>query len=147
MKTQSILAVVAAIFATATSSIAQITTGWQSPLTSTTYTWSDPANWVDGDINGIFSNGLVGSGKTYPVIVFTNDATYPWVVEGDAAKSGNAGVASSTSTITTTATAAEGDIVQFDFKAWGEGTSTFWDHCDFYIDGTRVLYYGAYDND
>ena len=75
MKTQSILAVVAAIFATATSSIAQITTGWQSPLTSTTYTWSDPANWVDGDINGIFSNGLVGSGKTYPVIVFTNDAT------------------------------------------------------------------------
>ena len=75
MKKQSTLAIAAAILASATTAMAQITTGWQSPLTTTTYTWSDTANWVDGDINGVFSNGLVGSGKTYPTIVFTNDAT------------------------------------------------------------------------
>ncbi|MBQ7060701.1 MAG: hypothetical protein IJM85_02845, partial [Clostridia bacterium] len=79
-------------------------------------------------------------------LVFTNDATYPWVVDGDAAKSGNAGIASSTSTISTTVTAVEGDVLQFDFKAWGEGSGTFWDHCDCYVDSTRVLYYGAHDN-
>ena len=66
-----------AIAALAVTASAQITTGWQSPLTTTTYTWSDTANWVDGEINGIFSNGLVGSGKTYPTIVFTADETLP----------------------------------------------------------------------
>lgn len=55
-------------------SLADITTGWKSPLTSTTYTWSDTVNWVDDEINGIFSEGLVGSGKTYPNIVFSADA-------------------------------------------------------------------------
>lgn len=50
-------------------------TGWQSPLDGGTYTWSDTANWVNGEINGIFSEELVGSGKTYPTIVFSADAT------------------------------------------------------------------------
>ncbi|MBO4563018.1 MAG: choice-of-anchor J domain-containing protein [Clostridia bacterium] len=84
-------------------------------------------------------------------IHFENDANYPWVVmtEGNReyAQSGNGGSASTSSTITATVTAEEGDIVQYDFKAWGEGSSTYWDHCDFSIDGSRVLYYGAYDND
>ena len=80
-------------------------------------------------------------------LVFTNDATYPWVIVGDAAQSGNAGVASSTSAVQTTVTAVEGDIVQFDYKAWGEGSYTFWDHCDFAIDGNVVMTYGALDND
>ena len=67
----------AAIVAMAVTASAEITTGWQSPLTTTTYTWSDTNNWVDGEINGIFSEGLVGSGKTYPTIVFSDDATLP----------------------------------------------------------------------
>ncbi len=79
-------------------------------------------------------------------LVFTSEGQYPWVVEGDAAKSSNEGVASSTSEVSTTVTAAAGDIVQFDFKAWGEGSSTYWDHCDFAIDGSVMFTQGAYDN-
>ncbi|MBR0157242.1 MAG: hypothetical protein IJM20_06975, partial [Clostridia bacterium] len=60
-------------------------------------------------------------------LTFTNDATYPWIIAGDAAQSGNAGVASSESSITTTVTAAEGDIVQFDYQAWGEGSNDSYD--------------------
>jgi len=78
MKTTiKLFAILAIVFTGATASLAEITTGWQSPLTSTTYTWSDTANWVNGEINGIFSEGLVGSGKTYPTILFTDDATLP----------------------------------------------------------------------
>ena len=84
-------------------------------------------------------------------IHFETSGTYPWVVdnEGDReyAHSSNAGVASSTSTLTTTVTAVAGEIIQFEFKAWGEGSSTFWDHCDFLIDGQQQFTYGAYDND
>ena len=68
------IAILAIVFTGATASLAEITTGWQSPLDGT-YTWSDTANWVNGDINGIFSDGLVGSGKTYPTILFSADAT------------------------------------------------------------------------
>lgn len=58
-------------------------------------------------------------------LVFVSEGTYPWVVDGDAAMSGNAGVNSSISAVSTTVAAVEGDIVQFDFKAWGEGSGTF----------------------
>ena len=84
-------------------------------------------------------------------IHFVSEGDYPWITaeEGDRfyAMSGNAGISSSTSTVSAVITAEEGDILQFDFKAWGEGSGNFWDHCDFYIDGERVLYYGAYDNE
>ena len=84
-------------------------------------------------------------------IHFESEGQYPWITleEGDRffAQSGNAGVASSSSTLTTTVEAAAGDIVQFDFKAWGEGSYTFWDHCDFLVNGTQVFTYGAEDND
>lgn len=76
MKTAvKLFAILAIVLTGATVSLADITTGWQSPLSTANYTWSDTANWVDGEINGIFSDGLVGSGKTYPTIVFTADAT------------------------------------------------------------------------
>ena len=82
---------------------------------------------------------------------FESEGEYPWftVEEGDRfyAQSGNAGVNSSSSTLTTTVTLEAGAVISFDFKAWGEGANSFWDHCDFYVNGTRVLYYGAYDND
>ena len=76
MKTTiKLFAILVSVFTSATASLADITTGWQSPLSTETYTWSDTANWVDGEINGIFSDGLVGSGKTFPNIIFTADAT------------------------------------------------------------------------
>ena len=75
--TVKLFAILVIVSVCATASLADITTGWQSPLTSTTYTWSDTANWVNGEINGIFSDGLVGSGKTSPTIVFSSDATLP----------------------------------------------------------------------
>ncbi|MBO6061095.1 MAG: Ig-like domain-containing protein, partial [Clostridia bacterium] len=84
-------------------------------------------------------------------IQFVSGGDYPWEVvteEGGRtyAKNGNSGVHSSTSELTATVMADEVDILAFEFKAWGEGTSTFWDHCDFYVDNVRIMYYGAYNN-
>lgn len=84
---------------------------------------------------------------------FETSADYPWTVEteGDReyAMSGNAGVGNSTSTITATVSANEGDIVKFDYKAWGEGSndSYDWDNCRFYVDNNLIFRYGAHDND
>ena len=82
---------------------------------------------------------------------FTNDATYPWIVEIDGdriyAMSGNGGVNSSVSTLTLVVNAAEGDALSFDFKAWGEGSSTIYDHCIFSVDDEPQFDYGAYQND
>ena len=84
-------------------------------------------------------------------IHFHTTGTYPWAVVDDGtrvyAKNGNSGVHSSESILTATVNANAGDLVSFDFKAWGEGATTFWDHCDFYVDGVRVMYYGAYNNE
>lgn len=83
-------------------------------------------------------------------IHFESTGDYPWIVmqEGDDiyAQSGNAGVSNSTSVLTATVTAADGDILEFDFKAWGEGSSTFWDRCSFYINGVEQVAYGAHKN-
>lgn len=62
------------------------------------------------------------------------------------AQSGNAGVANSSSVMTATVTAVEGDILEFDFKAWGEGTSTLHDICSFSINGVEQIAYGEYQN-
>ncbi|MBR5948050.1 MAG: dockerin type I repeat-containing protein [Clostridia bacterium] len=82
---------------------------------------------------------------------FESTGNYPWVtaVDGDRiyAKSGNTGVDSSDSVLSTVITANAGDRVSFEFKAWGEGTSTYWDYCEFAIDGERLGYWGAYQND
>ena len=81
---------------------------------------------------------------------FESTGTYPWVigVEGDRiyAYSGNAGAASTESVLTTVIEANNGDRVSFEFKAWGEGMSTYWDYCEFAIDGERVGYWGEYQN-
>ena len=82
-------------------------------------------------------------------ISFTSTGTYPWTVEGDGtrvfAQSGNAGVASTTSTMTASVSLSKASILTFDFKAWGEGTS--YDKCIFLIDGVEQFSYGARDND
>ena len=81
--------------------------------------------------------------------LFTNDDTYPWTIESPGhnsnycMRSGNATVASSTSAISMTITFNNPGFFYFDSHCMGEGTSTFWDHCDFSIDGTVVYTHGA----
>lgn len=82
---------------------------------------------------------------------FQNDSDYPWIVTSTDAsdgtycmKSGNAGVASSSSFITATRTYEEDGYVCFDAKCMGEGTA--WDVCSFYIDGEVQFSYGALGN-
>ncbi len=81
----------------------------------------------------------------------TSIGAYPWteVTEGGRtyAMSGNAGVASSTSEMTTTVKVTLLSRLSFDFKAWGEGSSTAWDKCEFLVDGVSQFAYGARQND
>ena len=78
---------------------------------------------------------------------FSNTSSYPWTIVSDngsnVMKSSNSGVASSTSTISATVNYVSDGTVSFDALCQGEGTSTFWDHCDFAIDGTVMLTCGA----
>lgn len=82
---------------------------------------------------------------------FESDCDYPWEVttQGDRmfAMPSNAGVANSTSTLSTTVTLASKTTLSFDFKAWGEGSDTAWDACVFAIDGQEQFRYGALQND
>ena len=82
-----------------------------------------------------FANGIPAG--------WTNDATHPWTIVDGHIQSGNAGVSSSTSEISVTMTYPSDGFIAFDAECKGEGTSYYWDHCDFYIDTTRVLYAGA----
>ena len=93
--------------------IADITT-----LVNADFTESIPANWA-------------------------NNATYPWTIVNGYMQSGNAGVNNSTSSISITVTFPADGTVEFDAECMGEGSSTYYDHCDFLIDGTRELYAGA----
>lgn len=83
-------------------------------------------------------------------IQFVSTGDYPWTVAEEGSRqyamSGNAGVKSSSSTVTATVTAKAGDVLSFDFKAWGEGSSTIWDKCSFSINGEEQTAYGAYQN-
>ena len=84
---------------------------------------------------------------------FTNDETYPWIVidttddDGNAVqciRSGNRGVHSSTSAIEITQTFAAAGHISFAALCKGEGTSTAWDKCIFYIDDEAQFTYGAH---
>ncbi|MBR5673045.1 MAG: leucine-rich repeat protein [Muribaculaceae bacterium] len=99
-----------------------------------TYTLDEALNVEGGDLH--FTTGGV-----YPWIVMVSDDDVPY------AQSGNAGVSSTTSTLTATVTAVDGDILSFDFKAWGEGSSTIWDRCSFSINGVEQIACGAYQNE
>lgn len=85
-------------------------------------------------------------------INFTSTGSYPWMVMADGgglyAQSGNYGIHSSSSTLTATVTVPTGGAsLTFDFKAWGEGSTTIYDKCIFSVDGTQQYSYGARDND
>ena len=86
-------------------------------------------------IDADFANGIPSD--------WANSSSYPWSVVDGHMESGNAGVASSTSSISVTATFLADGTVEFDAECMGEGTSTYWDHCDFYIDEERMVYAGA----
>ena len=86
-------------------------------------------------LNVNFANGIPSN--------WTNSTPYPWTVTDGYIKSSNAGVASSTSSISVTVTFPANGTVEFDADCMGEGTGTYFDHCDFTIDGTRLLYVGA----
>ena len=94
------------------------------------------------------SNALNIEGGT---ICFASSGDYPWTVvtEGGRtfAQSGNAGQHGSSSVLTATVTLNSPMTLFFDFKAWGEGTSTAWDKCEFLVDGVSQFSYGARQND
>ena len=86
---------------------------------------------------------------------WTNDATYPWTVVSESQgsghsgtyciKSGNSGVNSSSSSISATFTFAGDGSISFLGGCWGEGTSSLYDKCIFYIDDVQQFAYGALD--
>ena len=94
------------------------------------------------DLSAAVSNGA---------FTVTSFGEYPWIetTEGDRiyAQSSNASVASSTSVMTSTVKVYSSSILSFDFKAWGEGSSTPWDICEFLVDGVIRFAYGARQND
>ena len=98
-----------------------------------TYTLDEALNVEGGDLH------FITSGQ-YPWTVMVDDNDVPY------AQSGNAGVHSSTSELTATVTVDRASTLSFDFKAWGEGTSTYWDRCSFYLDDVEVFAKGAYMN-
>ena len=86
---------------------------------------------------------------------WTNDANYPWVVVSESQgnghtdtyciKSGNSGENDSWSSIEATFTFASDGSISFLGGCWGEGSSTAWDKCIFYIDDEEMFSYGARD--
>ena len=80
---------------------------------------------------------------------WSNDATYPWTVvtllssTGNyCIQSGNAGVSSSTSSISTSISFASPGYITFEANCMGEGTTTFFDKCIFAIDGETMFEHG-----
>ena len=76
-----------------------------------------------------------------------NSSTNPWVIApghgGYYIKSGNAGVSSSTSTISISSVFPNDGVIEFDAECKGEGTSTIYDKCIFSIDNVAQFTYGA----
>ena len=87
---------------------------------------------------------------SYINLDFETEGAYPWTMleeEGRAyGQSSNAGVSSSSSTVTATFTLDAECVLSFDYKAWGEGNSTIYDKCIFMLDGTAVFTKGAEQN-
>ena len=86
---------------------------------------------------------------------WTNDDNYPWVVVSESQgnghtgtyciKSGNSGESSSESSIEATFTFVGDGSISFLGGCWGEGSSTLYDKCIFYIDGVEKFSFGARD--
>ena len=91
-------------------------------------------------------------------VTLTTSGAYPWVIYRNykdsggsyiCATSSNSGQHSTSSVMTGTATVPANNTgtLTFDFKAWGEGTSSLYDKCIFAVDGVTKFTYGARDYD
>ncbi|MBR4636695.1 MAG: choice-of-anchor J domain-containing protein [Clostridia bacterium] len=126
-----------------------------SRVTSSLEAWIVPAEMICEPDTGtpISALDVALNVEGSDLLHFNTEGDYPWVTveEGDRfyAKSGNAGVHNSTSTLTLTVTVEEGQMLTFEYKAWGEGSSDSydWDKCRFYVDGEIQFDYGAHQND
>ena len=77
---------------------------------------------------------------------WVNSTDYPWKIVDGSIQSGNAGVASSTSSISITLNFSVDGTIEFDAECMGEGTKgvkTVWDKCIFSIDGVDQFTNGA----
>ena len=74
---------------------------------------------------------------------WANDVDYPWAIVDGHIQSGNAGVASSTSSISVTMTFPVEGTIEFDAECRGEGSSSIWDKCIFSIDEEAQFTNGA----
>ena len=72
-----------------------------------------------------------------------NNSSYEWILVNGHIQSSNAGYTNSTSSISVTMSFPADGTIEFDAECKGEGTSTYWDHCDFVIDETTQLTAGA----
>ena len=94
------------------------------------------------------TDALNVTGSTFS---FTSQGDYPWLGQSDGtytyAQSSNMGVHSSTSVLTATVNVGPTSTLSFDFKAWGEGSSSLYDKCTFAVDGTEKFSYGSRQND
>lgn len=73
-------------------------------------------------------------------LVFVTEGEYPWEIYEEGARSTNMGVSSSTSSVATTVeVTTDGEILQFDFMSFGEGSS--YDILQLFIDDERVEYW------
>jgi hypothetical protein len=122
---------------------------------------STPSSVVVGDITGNTANVTwTGYSESYNVCYGTadivtsvedfsesipagwsNSSSYPWTIVDGYMQSGNAGVASSTSSISATVTYFADGTIDFDAECMGEGTS--YDKCIFLIDNVQQFSYGA----
>ena len=118
-------------------SLDEITAAQQDFLPKTTFNYMAPSNFID------FETGTLSQ---FP---FNNTGSYPWIVVSDGynsaycMRSGNKGVANSTSTIEATYTFSYDGSISFDANCMGEGTNTLYDVCQFYIDGALQFSHGA----
>ena len=86
-------------------------------------------------------------------VAFFSDSQYPWDITGEDAesgsfsmRSGNKGVANSSSAISAMYLYGTDGFIIFDAKFMGEGSGDGWDKCIFYIDGEQQFSYGARGN-
>ena len=122
-----------------------------------------PSTVVVGDITGNTANVTwTGYSESYNVCLGTadvvttvedfaggiparwnNSSSYPWTIVDGHMQSGNAGVHSSTSSISATVTYSADGTIEFDAECKGEGSSTIYDKCIFLIDNVQQFSYGA----
>ena len=114
-------------------------------LPKTTFTYTEGGGGGGGSTVYDFEDGQIPD-------AFTNTSTYPWIASADVeagfngtycAVTTNVGVASSSSVLELTADYPEDGIITFKALCKGEGTSSVWDKCEFYIDDAVQFTYGA----